>query len=91
MHEAVHGTNDIICCRPGDKGAFRGIHRGSLQFRIGPPAVGVGFDHPGVADVGENDDLVFDVQGQDPHQLRNCPMGHAGVLHGTVVGFLGDL
>ena len=37
------------------------------QFGIGLPAVGVGFDHPGVADVGENDDLVFDVQGQNPH------------------------
>ena len=61
------------------------------QFGIGLPAVGVGFDHPGVADVGENDDLVFDVQGQNPHQLRNCPMGHAGVLHGAVVGFPGDL
>ncbi len=34
------------------------------QLGVGLPAIGVRLGHPAVADVGENDDLIFEVQGQ---------------------------
>ena len=61
------------------------------QFRISLPAVGIGLSHPAVTNVGENDDLVFEVQGQDPGQLRAGTVRHAGMLHGAVEGLPGDL
>ena len=61
------------------------------QLGVGFPAVGVRLDHPGVADVGENNDLIFEVQGEDADQLADCPVGHAAVVHGAVQGLPGDL
>ena len=63
----------------------------SGQLGVSLPAVGVGLDHPVVTDVGEDDDLVLPVHGQDTGQLADCTMGHAGMMHGAVVGLPGDL
>ena len=63
----------------------------SGQLGVSLPAVCVGLDHPVVADVGEDDDLVLPVHGQDTGQLADCTMGHAGMMHGAVVGLPGDL
>ena len=56
------------------------------QLRIGLPAVGIRFDHPCIPDVGKDDDLILYIHRQDPHQLRDRPVGHARMLHGAVVG-----
>ena len=61
------------------------------QLGIGLPAVGVGLDHPVVADVGVDDDLVLEVQAQPAGELAHGPVGHAAVVHGAVVGLPGDL
>ena len=61
------------------------------QLGVSLPAVGVRLDHPGVADVGENNDLIFEVQGENTDQLADCPVGHAAVVHGAVLGFPGHL
>ena len=63
----------------------------SGQLGVGLPAVGVGLDHPVVADVGVDDDLVFKVQAQPAGELADSPVGHAAVLHRPVQGFPGDL
>ena len=61
------------------------------QLGVSLPAVGVGLGHPVVADVGEDDDLVLEVQRQDTHQLADGPVGHTAVLHGAVQRLPGDL
>ena len=63
----------------------------SGQLGVGLPAVGVGLDHPVVAEVGENDDLILPVHGQNTGQLAHGAVGHAAVMHGTVVGLPGNL
>ena len=63
----------------------------SGQLGVSLPAVGVRLDHPVVTDVGEDDDLVLPVQGQDAGQLAHGAVRHAAVVHGAVVGLPGDL
>ena len=63
----------------------------SGQLGVGLPAVGVGLDHPVVADVGEDDDLVLPVHRQDTSQLAHRTMRHAGVMHGAIIGLPGNL
>ena len=61
------------------------------QLGIGLPAVGVGLDHPVVANVGVDDDLVLPVHGQNAGELAHGAVRHAAVMHGAVVGLPGDL
>ena len=61
------------------------------QLGIGLPAVGVGFGHPAVADVGVDDDLVFPVHRDHAGELAHGPVAHAAVMHGKILGLPGDL